>query len=104
MALVKGLPPIPGPKTVGPENYSRISHAFLERGWHGFEETFDRIVHRSRADYEQVKRDLLREPIFSAKAHRNLARGLASQMGISDGSFDEVMHDILGTHEDPKPQ
>ncbi len=104
MALVEGLPPIPGPKTVGSENYSRISHAFLERGWPGFEEEFGRIAHRSPADYEQVKRDLLREPIFSAKAHRNLARGLAAHMGISDESFDDVMHDILGNHEDPKPQ
>jgi tetratricopeptide (TPR) repeat protein len=32
LALVEDLPSIPGPKTVGPENYSRISRAFTKRG------------------------------------------------------------------------
>jgi hypothetical protein len=36
----------------------------MERGWEGFEQEFERIVPRSRADYEDVKRELLCEPIF----------------------------------------
>ncbi len=63
-SLVKSLPAIPGPKTIGPENYERILQAFMARGWEGFEEEFDRIVPRHRPDYEEVKRDLLREPLF----------------------------------------
>ena len=80
LKLVDGLPSIPGPQTVGSENYSKILDAFLQRGWAGFEEEFDRIVPRDRPDYEQVKRDLLREPVFSLMAQRNLARGFKAQM------------------------
>jgi hypothetical protein len=75
LTLTEGLPSIPGPKTVGDEHYSRIFDAFMERGWEGFEEEFDRIVPRSRADYEDVKRELLCEPIFRLKVHRRLAEG-----------------------------
>ena len=49
MALVEDLPSIPGPKTVGSANYSRLFDAFMKRGWTGFEEEFDRIVPRDRA-------------------------------------------------------
>jgi hypothetical protein len=70
----ENLDPIPGPKTVGSENYTQILGAFTKRGWAGFEEEFDRIVPRSRADYVKVKRDLLREPVFSLKAQRNMER------------------------------
>jgi tetratricopeptide (TPR) repeat protein len=74
LALVEGLPSIPGPKTVGSENYTLIVNAFMKRGWEGFEEEFDRIVKSNRPDYADVKRDLLCEPLFSIKAHRNLAK------------------------------
>jgi hypothetical protein len=47
---------------------------FMKRGWAGFEETFDRIVPRSRPDYVEIKRNLLREPVFSPKAHGNMLR------------------------------
>ena len=43
LALVEDLPCIPGPQTVGPENYHRIFAAFK-----------------------------LREPLFSRKSHRNI--------------------------------
>jgi tetratricopeptide (TPR) repeat protein len=33
LALVEELPSIPGPKTVGSENYLRIVDAFMTRGW-----------------------------------------------------------------------
>jgi len=33
LALVEDLPSIPGPKTVGSENYSRIFDAFMKRGY-----------------------------------------------------------------------
>lgn len=73
-AQVENLDPLPGPKTVGSENYAQILDAFLKRGWTGFEEAFDRIVPRIRADYVKVKRDLLREPVFSLNAQRNMLR------------------------------
>jgi hypothetical protein len=71
---VENLDPIPGPKTVGSENYSQILDAFTKRGWAGFEDAFDSIVSRGRADYVKVKRDLLREPVFSLKAQGNMLR------------------------------
>lgn len=58
---------------MGSENYSRISTAFRKRGWAGFEAEFDRIVPRDRPDYADVKRDLLCEPLFTLRAHRNMA-------------------------------
>ena len=83
-ALVEGLPPIPGPKTMGAENYAKILKAFLERGWAGFEEAFDEIVPRERSDYAEVKRDLLRETIFSAKMHSRLARLFADRATVEE--------------------
>jgi Flp pilus assembly protein TadD len=50
IALVDGLEPISGPKTIGAENYGRIANAFYERGWVGFEEEFDRTIPRDRKD------------------------------------------------------
>lgn len=79
----ENMDPIPGPKTVGSENYTQILDAFTKRGWVGFEETFDRIVPRSRADYVKVKRDLLREPVFSLKAQRNMLRLATTFLGGS---------------------
>jgi tetratricopeptide (TPR) repeat protein len=104
LQLVDGLPSIPGPQTVGAENYSEILDAFLERGWAGFEEEFDRIIPRNRRDYEQVKRDLLRESVFSLKAQRNLTRGFMAQIGASDETLEDVFNDIFGDHEEPDPQ
>ena len=76
LALVEDRTPLPGPQTVGSENYSRIFNAFVKRGWAGFEEEFDRIVPRDRADYNDVKRDLLREPLFNRRGHRNTVEAL----------------------------
>lgn len=89
LALVEDLPSIPGPKTVGSENYSRIFDAFMKRGWQGFEEEFARIVPRSRAGYADVKRDLLCDPVFSMKAHRNLADAVLGTKTV-DEIFDEM--------------
>jgi tetratricopeptide (TPR) repeat protein len=85
LALVEDLPSIPGPKTVGSANYSRIVEGFMKRGWEGFEEEFDRIVTRDRPDYADVKRDLLCEPLFSIKAHKNLA-----ELVLGRKTFDEI--------------
>jgi hypothetical protein len=68
MALVEDLPSIPGPQTVGAENYSRIVDAFEERGWSGFEEEFDNIVPRERPNYEEVKRRFAAGPMFNIKS------------------------------------
>jgi tetratricopeptide (TPR) repeat protein len=84
LALVEGMPSIPGPKTVGSENYSRIVDAFMKRGWEGFEEVFDRIVKRDRPDYADVKRDLLCEPLFSIKAHKSLAELVLGRKTIDE--------------------
>ena len=99
LALVDGLPSIPGPKTVGPENYSRISSAFVQRGWPGFEEEFDTVVPRERPDYADVKRDLLREPLFSIKAHRNLAEAV-----LGEKTVDEIFDEMERQREQQKPQ
>ena len=74
LAEIEDLETIPGPRTVGPENYSRILDAFLKRGWAGFEEAFDLVVPKTRTDYTEVKRNLLREPVFSPKTQRNMLR------------------------------
>ena len=79
-AEVEGLDFIPGPKTIGSEKYEGIAWAFINGGWTGFEETFDRIVPRSRTDYMVVKRDLLLEPLFSLKAQQNMLRLLIAWM------------------------
>jgi hypothetical protein len=87
--LVEDLPSIPGPKTVGAENYSRVLNAFVKRGWTGFEEQFDRVVPRDRADYVDVKRDILREPMFSLKAHWNMVEAVqVAKKGRKE--FDDV--------------
>jgi tetratricopeptide (TPR) repeat protein len=74
LPLVKGMESIPGPKTVGAENYATISKAFLAAGWAGFEEAFDKVIPRGRADYADIKRDLLREPIFNSKVHERMSK------------------------------
>ncbi|MBV8807126.1 MAG: hypothetical protein JO033_00510 [Acidobacteriaceae bacterium] len=104
IALVEDLPSIPGPQTVGSENYSKILDAFLERGWAGFEEEFDHIIPRDRPDYEQVKRDLLCEPIFSIKAHRNMARAFMAGTEASEETLEDVFNDIFGEHDKSSPQ
>ncbi len=104
IALVEDLTSIPGPKTVGGENYSKILDAFMDRGWAGFEEEFDRIVRRDRPDYEQVKRDLLCEPIFSIKAHRNMARAFMAASGASEETLEDVLNDVFRERKKPDPQ
>ena len=74
---------------MGPENYSRISGAFMKRGWAGFEEEFDRAVPRDRSDYAAVKRDMLCEPLFNMKAHRNMADAVLGRKTV-DEIFDEM--------------
>ena len=104
MALVDGLPSIPGPQTVGTDNYSRIFDGFMQRGWPGFEEEFERIVCRERPDYEQVKQDLLREPILSARVHRNMTRAFMASAGASDETLEDVMNEIFDEQDERKPQ
>ena len=84
LALVEDLEDVPGPKTIGAENYSKVSQAFLTRGWVGFEEAFDEIVPRTQADYASVKRELLRESIFSRKVHRRMSRIFLGEASISE--------------------
>ncbi|WP_263366712.1 tetratricopeptide repeat protein [Edaphobacter bradus] len=45
LALVEDLESIPGPKTLGSENYSKVADAFIHHGWIGFEEAFDASCH-----------------------------------------------------------
>lgn len=99
LALVEDLPSIPGPKTVGLENYSRIFGAFKKRGWAGFEEEFDRMASRDRADYADVKRDLLCEPIFNIRNHRNMA-----DAALGRKSVDEIFYEMTKQCEEQKPQ
>src|SRR5262245_15498347 len=78
-------------------NYSRIFDAFMKLGWPGFEEEFDRIVPRDRPDYADVKRDLLCEPIFSIKAHRNMA-----DMVLGNKTVDELFDEMAREQEKPQ--
>lgn len=89
MSLVEDLPPVPGPETIGTENYPRIFDAFMKHGWEGFEEEFDCIVPRNRPDYADVKRDLLREPVFRLRTHMNLA-----ELVLGDKTVDELFDEI----------
>jgi len=98
LTLVEDMPSIPGPQTIGPENYSRISSAFFKGGWEAFEEEFDRIVPRDRPDYADVKRDLLREPIFNRKVHRRMTETFAGKMTVEE-MFEEIQRD-----KERKPQ
>jgi hypothetical protein len=61
----------------------------MKSGWAGFEDEFDRIVPRERADYTDVKRDLLREPIFSINAHRNITDAVLGRKTV-DEIFDKI--------------
>lgn len=84
LLMVEDLEPIPGPQTIGPENYSKVADAFLNRGWQGFEEAFDSVIARTRQDYAEVKRELLREPIFNRKTHLNMTRVLLGEMTVEE--------------------
>jgi hypothetical protein len=61
----------------------------MQRGWEGFEEEFDRVVPRDRPEYAEVKRDLLREPIFSSKVHRRMTETFSGKK-TADEMFDEI--------------
>jgi tetratricopeptide (TPR) repeat protein len=99
LALVEDLESIPGPKTVGSENYSKVAQAFLNRGWAGFEEAFDSIVPRTRSDYVEIKRDLLRESIFNRKTHLNMARVMSGK-----ATTEEVWEEIARQKDSVKLQ
>jgi tetratricopeptide (TPR) repeat protein len=92
--FVQGMESIPGPKTVGAENYSAISKAFLTSGWAGFEEAFNAAIPRSRVDYGEIKRDLLRESIFNPKVHERL-----SKLFLGQATVEEVMEEIKRDNE-----
>jgi tetratricopeptide (TPR) repeat protein len=94
LALADGLPSIAGPKTVGLDNYHRIFDAFTRRGWPAFEEEFDRIVPRARPNYADVKRDLLREPLFSIDYHRVLA-----QLNLGKRTVAEIISKVARQRE-----
>jgi hypothetical protein len=99
LKLVEDLPSRPGPQTVGPENYSRIARAFMSNGWAGFEEEFDRIVSRNRPDYADVKRDMLREPLFDIEGHRNMA-----ELVLGRTTLDQLLDRMKSEPEERKPQ
>lgn len=99
VAVVAGLEPIPGPKTIGADSYGRISRAFLTRGWAGFDEAFNQIFPRERSDYVELKRNLLREPIFLRPVHERMAR-----IYLGKATIDEVLDEIKGPKDQAKPQ
>jgi hypothetical protein len=99
LAAVAGLESVPGPKTIGPENYSVVSAAFLARGWAGFEETFDAIVPRARPDYAAVKRELLRETIFNPVVHLRMSR-----IFLGETTIEETLKEIARERPPAKPQ
>jgi hypothetical protein len=64
----------------------------MKSGWAGFEEEFDQIVPRDRPDYSDVKRDLLREPVFNTKVHRRMAETLTGKK-TAEEMFDEILRE-----------
>jgi tetratricopeptide (TPR) repeat protein len=84
VALVADLEPLPGALTVGEANMSMISEAFLGGGWEAFEVAFDQAIPRSRPDYAEVKRNLLRDPKFSFKTLKALADLMTGKKTILD--------------------
>jgi hypothetical protein len=92
LALVEGLESVPGPKTIGSENYAKVSNAFFDCGWAGFEEAFDEINPRTRPDYASIKRELLRESIFDPKVHLRMSRVLLGEITIKE-ALEEAAHD-----------
>jgi tetratricopeptide (TPR) repeat protein len=99
IALVDGMEPVPGPKTIGAESYGRIASAFYERGWAGFEDEFNSTVLRSREDYADIKRNLLREPIFLRVVHERLSR-----IYLGKATIEEVFDEIRKSQEPAPPQ
>jgi hypothetical protein len=71
----------------------------MSRGWVGFEEAFDSIVLCTRGDYADLKRALLREPIFNQKTHLNLLRMMLGQV-----TLEEVWEEISRIKESLKLQ
>lgn len=92
LALVEGLEPVPGPKTIGTENYTKVAEAFLNRGWAGFEEAFDKVIPRTRPDYTSLKRELLRESIFNPRMHLRMSRVLLGEITIKE-ALEEAARD-----------
>ncbi len=92
LALVECLESVPGPKTIGSENYAKVSEAFFDRGWAGFEEAFDEIIPRARPDYASLKRELLRESIFNPKVHLRMSRTLLGEITIKE-ALEEAARD-----------
>jgi tetratricopeptide (TPR) repeat protein len=99
LALVDGLESVPGPRTIGSENYAKVSEAFLSRGWDGFEKAFDAIVPRTRSDYVDVKRELLREPIFNPRVHSRMTR-----IFLKRATIDEVTTEIENERKPDRTQ
>ena len=97
--LVQDLPPLPGTQVVGSENYLKILKAFLDRGWAGFEESFNQVVPRAQPDYVELKRDLLREPIFNPRMHARMAR-----LHEGKATVEEIMDEIENKSVPPEPQ
>lgn len=97
LVLVDGMTPLNGPNVVGPDNYRRISKAFRERGWEGFEEEFSRLYPPDRPDSIDIKRDLLREALFLTKVHTR-----ASRIYLGEATVEEVMDEIHRSPDPPK--
>jgi tetratricopeptide (TPR) repeat protein len=98
LGLVDGLESVPGPQTIGAENYATVSAAFLTRGWAGFEEALDAIVPRTRSDYSSIKRELLREPIFNPKVHSRMARVFLKKLTV-----EQALEEATQESEPSKP-
>ena len=99
LALVDGLESVPGPRTIGSDNYAKVSEAFLNRGWDGFEKAFDAIVPRTRPDYVDIKRELLREPIFNPRVHSRMTR-----IFLKQATIDEVTTEIENERKPDRAQ
>lgn len=83
IALAEDMPSRAGPEVVG-RHYFAIVTAFMDRGWEGFEEEFDRYLPRDDPRYWQVKQDLLCEPVFNAKVHREMTSIITGEVPVEE--------------------
>ena len=101
--LVKDLPSIPGPQTVGTENFSRIQQAFSARAWEGFEEEFAKLYPPDHPQHGEIKTRLLQETIFRPQVHENIVQCLRAYRAGGKEALLEVYREISRAETSEKP-
>ena len=96
----KDLPSVPGPQTVGTQNFGRISDAFCRRGWEGFEEEFANLYPTDGPDREEIKALLLREPIFRPRIQQSVINMFEAFQQSGEKGLEDVLKNMNRKIED----